>query len=96
MNGFLLVATCSQNDVPLRLYNEHGQHAAQIEADACDQAPELVRERYEQAFKAVACWVAMPPYAFRVLQIVGGEVVGCVYDTDEDREPTAEDLSDHD
>ena len=45
MNGFLLVAVCSQNDVPLSLYDEHGLHAATIEADACDQAPEQIMGR---------------------------------------------------
>ena len=82
MSGFLLVAVCSQNDVPLRLYDEHGQHAATVEADACNQAPEQTKGRYRRAFEAGGCSSAMPPYAFRVLQIAGGEVVGCVYDTD--------------
>lgn len=96
MDGFLLVAICGQNDVPLRLYDEHGQHAAQIEADACDQAPEMTEDRYRTAFEAVGCWSAMPPCGFRVLQIVGGEVVRCVYDTDTDSTPTAEDSVDYD
>ena len=96
MNGFLLVAIGSANDVPLRLYDEHGQHAATVEADACSQAPERTEGRYPKAFKAVGCWATMPPYAFRVLQIVGGEVVGCVYDTDADATPTAEDSVDYD
>ena len=96
MNGFLLVAVCSINDVPLRLYDEHGQHAAIVEADACNQAPEQTRDRYRRAFKAVGCWGVLGPYAFRVLQIVGGEVVGCVYDTDAEPTPTAEDSVDYD
>ena len=82
MDGFLLVAIGSANDVPLRLYSEHGQHAATVEADACSQAPEQTRERYRRAFEAVGCFATMPPYAFRVLQIVGGEVAVCVYDTE--------------
>ena len=94
MDGFLLVAVCSLNDVPLRLYDEHGQHAATVEAGACDQAPEKTKDRYPVAFKAVGCWSAMPPYAFRVLQIVGGEVVACVYDTDADG--MADDSADYD
>ena len=96
MDGFLLVAVCSRSDVPLRLYDEHGLHAAQIEADACIQAPERTEDRYRVAFKAVGCWATMPPYAFRVLQIAGGEVAGCVYDTEADPTPTAEDLVDWD
>lgn len=92
MNGFLLVAVCGQNDVPLRLYDEHGQHAATVEADACNQAPEQTTDRYRRAFEAVGCWwEPVLPYAFRVLQIVAGEVVGCVYYTDADPTPTAED-----
>lgn len=95
MNGFLLVAVCGQNDVPLRLYDEHGQHAAQIEADACNQAPEQTTDRYRRAFEAVGCSTSLP-YAFRVLQIAGGEVVGCVYDTDAEPAPTADDSVDYD
>ena len=95
MNGFLLVAVCSQNDVPLRLYNEHGQRAATIEADACNQAPEQTKGRYRRAFKAVGCSTSLP-CVFRVLQIVGGEVVGCVYDTDAEPSPMAEDSADCD
>lgn len=96
MNGFLLVAVCSQNDVPLRLYDEHGLHAATIEADACDQAPEQIKSRYRPAFKAVGCWAVLGPYVFRVLRIVGGEVIECVYDTDAEPTPTAEDSVDYD
>jgi len=96
MNGFLLVAVCSRNDVPLRLYDEHGQHAATMEADACNQAPEKTKDRYPVAFEAVGCWAIMPPYAFRVLHILGGEVAGCVYDTDAEPSPMAEDLADFD
>ena len=96
MNGFLLVAVCSLNDVPLRLYNEHGQHAATVEADACNQAPEKTKDRYPVAFKAVGCLPVLRPYAFRVLHILGGEVVGCVYDTDAEPAPTAEDSVDYD
>ena len=96
MDGFLLVAIGSANDVPLMLYDEHGQHAATVEADACSQAPERTESRYPRAFKAVGCFATMPPYAFRVLRIVGGEVVGCVYDTDAEPAMTAEDLADWD
>lgn len=84
MDGYLLVAIGSANEVPLRLYDEHGQHAAQIEADACSQAPERTESRYRRAFEAAGCWATVPPFAFRVLQIVAGEVVGCAYDTDTD------------
>jgi|GEM_PF-5444260 hypothetical protein len=96
MNGFLLVAVCSLNDVPLRLYDEHGQHAAQIEADACNQAPQQAKDRYKRAFEAVGCWAVSLPYAFRVLQIVAGEVAGCVYDTDAEPSPMTQDLADYD
>jgi len=96
MGGFLLVAVCERNEVPLRLYDEHGQHAATVEADACSQAPERTESRYPKAFKAVGCFATMPPYAFRVLQITGGEVAGCVYDTEADAALTAEDLADWD
>ena len=96
MNGFLLLAVCSRSDVPLRLYDEHGRHAATVEADACSQAPERTEGRYPKAFKAVGCSATMPPYAFRVLQITGGEVAGCVYDTEAESATAAEDLADYD
>ena len=96
MNGFLLVAVCSRNDVPLSIYDEHGLHAAIVAADACGQSPERASAEYRRAFQAVGCLSVMPPYAFRVLQIVGGEVVGCVYDTDADPAPMTEDSADYD
>ena len=89
MEGFLLVAVYLHHEVPLRVFDDRGQHAAQCEADELEKHPERLLERYRQAHDAIA--PDMPefpvsedraPLFFDVLRITNGQVGELVYCTE--------------
>ena len=95
MNGFLVLVRYACYDVPVQMFDQHGEHAAVNLAADIAQQPYDVHERYPAAFEALE--IRRPeyepcPYAAAVLRIADGVVTelvdefytGADDDTDDD------------
>jgi len=77
MNGFLVLVRYACYDVPVQMFDQHGEHAAVNLAADIAQQPYDVHERYPAAFEALE--IRRPeyepcPYAAAVLRIADGVV----------------------